>query len=175
MLLAAPALGEIVYTPQTPDYAFGVGLYNPQDPGSLNTVYVTSDSGAAVSDQFVFTFAILCNYIYYNAESLHFSFLYDNSSLEVVHARPMGGWTDNNYEGTSWPDPGTGITGYITLWQGFTQSTSYEPYDTAAVVPFFQVTLHVKDAVESHVNRFGIASVSSSSPSIRRRGRAASG
>jgi hypothetical protein len=156
-VLAAPALGEIVYTPQVPDYSFGVGLYDPANPGTLNTVYVASTSGAWPSEQFVFTFAIHCNQIWYNAESLHFSFLYDNDSVEVLHARPLGSWTDNNYESLTWPNPSSGVTGYLTLWQGFTVTTDYERFDTSAIVPFFQVTLHVKeDAVLSHMAGFGL-------------------
>jgi hypothetical protein len=158
LLLTSPALADINYTPLAETYDFGVGLYNPADPGTLNDVYVDP---AYLSDTFVFTWAIHCADIYYNAERIHFTFGYDNSSIEVVHMSPLGGWEWSSYENILWPTSVPG--GWIevdSLSQGFDVTTNYEPYDTTAIVPFMQVTLHVKSDTPSQVNMFGVVAMS---------------
>lgn len=160
---ATPAMAVVTYTPQpSSGFNFGIGVYNPNDPTSLNTVYVDSGSGLGQSATFVVTMAAQMNAIFYNTESLHFSFLYDNSMIEVLHARPVapvGGpqWATNNYSSITWPNPSSGITGYINLTQSMGTGTTYMPMNTGAVVPFFQATLHIKDVpTASHVAPFGI-------------------
>jgi hypothetical protein len=151
------ALGDITYTPIDPaTYGFGVGLYDPANPGHLNDVYVDP---AYFSDEFTFTFAIHCNAIYYNAQALHFAFGYDNSSIEVLHANPLGGWTWDNYASAQWPNPSDGWVEVTSLMQGFTVSTDFEPYDTSAIVPFMQVHLHIKSDQWSQFNSFGVVAM----------------
>jgi hypothetical protein len=158
---ASPAMAGIVYWPLNPaGYDQAVGIYNPADPATVNTVYVTSGAGALQSQLFVFTFAAHMDEIYYNAESLHFSFRYDNNSLEVVHAQPVGGWLYNNYESMVWPNPSGGIVSVMSLTQNMGTGSAYIPFDTSFVVPFFQVTLHVKSAHNSQVNFFQIFAMS---------------
>lgn len=156
------AQAEIIYTPQDPaTYDFGIGLYNPADPCTLNSVFVTSASGggAFTSDYFTFTFAAHMDAIYYAAQSLHFSFGYDNDSIEVIGAWPMGGWYFNNYSGMTWPNPSGGWISVTSLTQSMGTGTSCVYMGTSAVVPFFQVMLHVKDAQTSHINGFGISAM----------------
>jgi hypothetical protein len=159
VLCVAPlAMAEVLYTPQDPaNFDFGVGVYNPNDPGSLNTVYVTSGSGLRPSDTFQVTMALQMNAIFYNTEALHFSFIYDNSAIEVLHANPVGGWLNNNYNSLSWPNPSSGITGYVSLAQSMGTGTSFISMPTGAVVPFFHATLHIKPGAQlSQVAQFGI-------------------
>jgi hypothetical protein len=158
LLLTGAAVGDITYTPIDPaTYGFGVGLYDPANPGALNSVYVDP---AYLSDEFTFTFAIHCNDIYYNAEALHFAFGYDNSSIEVVHAFPVGGWTMDNYASfPSWPNSSTGWQEVASLTQGFTLSTDFEAFDTSAIVPFMQVHLHIKSDQVSQLNDFGVVAM----------------
>jgi len=158
LLLVAGALGDITYTPIDPaTYGFGVGLYDPANPAYLNSVFVDP---AYLSDEFTFTFAIHCNDIYYNAQALHFAFGYDNSSIEVLHATPLGGWTMSNYESMTWPNPSSGWVELESLTQGFTVYSDYEVYDTSAIVPFMQVRLHVKSDQMSQINNFGVIAMS---------------
>lgn len=163
---ATPAMAVVTYTPQDPSgFGFGIGVYNPNDPSSLNTVYVDSGSGLGTSATFVVTMAAQMNQIFYNTESLHFSFLYDNSMIEVLHARPVapaGGpqWATNNYSSITWPNPSSGIVGYTTLTQSMGTGTAYMPMNTGVVVPFFQATLHIKDVpTASYVAPFWIGAM----------------
>ena len=75
--VAAPlATGDIVYTPiPNQTYEFGIGLYDPNNPSALNSVYVTSGNQPIESDIFTFTFAAHMVPVYYNAESLRFNFI----------------------------------------------------------------------------------------------------
>jgi hypothetical protein len=154
---ASPVLANLVYTPKTggPN---SIGLLDPANPGTLNTVYVTSGSGAMQSNVFVFDFGLHIDR-FFDAEFLHFSFLYDNSSIEVWHAQPLGPWSTSTY-GTQpadwWPNPSSGIVVVPSLHNGFLQSTSFQPMDPSAVYPFFRVTLHVKSAHLSQLNDFRV-------------------
>jgi len=155
------ALADIVYTPianQTYDY--GVGLYNPDNPNVLNSVYVTSGNQPAGSDIFTFTFAAHMKVIFYNAESLRFNFIYDNTNIEVLHATPLnvnGIWNFDNYGSLTdiWPNPSSGTTGVTSLFQSIGAGSAVNMV-TSSIVPFFRVQLHIKDAPESHVGFFGI-------------------
>jgi hypothetical protein len=161
-ILAAgsPATAGIVYWPLDPEnYDHAVGVYNPADPLTVNSVYVTSGSGAMQSQLFTFTFAAHMDDVFYNAQSLHFSFRYDNNSIEVVHAQPVGPWAYNNYQSMVWPNPSFGIITVPSLQQGMPPS-SYVAMPTSVVVPFFQVTLHIKPGAHaSQVNFFQIFSM----------------
>ena len=111
MVAARPVKAGVIYTPiaPPPGAEFAVGLVDPGNPGTLNTVYVTSGNGAFTSDTFVFTFAL------HNlgplggpplaAFGLHFSFFYNNNSIEVLHAAPLG-FPNSNYGSISQP-PGS--------------------------------------------------------------------
>jgi len=169
-LLAAPAMAEFQYTPQ-PFGDLTIGIINPANPGTLNTLYVTSGSGLMQSDTFQVTFGIHVQnapiHAYgYQVSSfyLHFNFLYDNSSLEVLHAHHLPPWQFSNYASdTNWPNPSAGITGFSTLQNYSTTGSGYyySPVQLpqSVVMPFFQATLHVKSAVQSQVNWFGITNM----------------
>jgi hypothetical protein len=163
VMAAAPsATADIVYTPISPNtYGFGIGLYDPANPFSLNSVYVTSGNFPGTSDSFVFTFAAHMVSIFYNVESLHFNFVYDNRLIEVVGARPVHPpgtppWVFNNYDDFQWPNPSGGIVSVSTLFQSMGAGTTFMPMNTTSIVPFFQVTLHLKQAPPSQVAFFGI-------------------
>ncbi len=158
MLFATPAMASIVYTPQpeTGDYG-DVGLVDPGDSvGSINTVFVDP---AYFSDVYEFDFAIHMSSIWYNASLIHFSFAYDNSSIDVLGASPIGGWTENNFDNYDWPHSGIGEIVVNSLTMGFTQSSNYEPFATSSVVPFLHVTLHVNSSAFSALNDFGVVAV----------------
>jgi hypothetical protein len=104
-----------------------------------------------------FTFAIHCRAATYEADEMRFAFYYDNDSLEVVGARPMGAWTANNYDNLSWPNISSGRITVDGLTNYMTQHSQHVSFGTSCVVPFFQVTLHVKSAQESQLNAFGVA------------------
>lgn len=163
MLSATPALaGLVTYTPVVEPVGpeGDVGLYNPADPFYVNTVYVDQ---AQLSDLYTFQFALHVTNIYYNASSLHFSFMYDNSSIDVVGmhpVRPVGDpWEENNYETYEWPMSETGVITVHSLMQGFTVDSHYEAFGTSFPVPFMQVTLHVNSEQESAMNAFGIVAM----------------
>jgi hypothetical protein len=157
MLLAGPAMAGVTYTDAGGGGAYGdIGLVEPDDTTSLNTAYWDN---AQYSDVYQFVFGAHMTYLWYNAESLHFAFMYDNSSLEVLGAHPIGGWTMNNYDQFQWPNPSSGVVTVSSLTQGFTQSSNFEPYDTSAIVPFFAVTLHVKSDQMSQLNAFGVVAM----------------
>jgi hypothetical protein len=159
---AAPvATADIVYTPiNIGDYDFGIGLYNPSEPFALNTVYVTSGNQPVGSDVFTFTFAAHMVPIFYNAQSLRFNFVYDNTSIEVLHAMPLnvnGVWNIDNYGSLTdiWPNPSSGTTSVSSLFQSIGEGSAVNMV-TSSIVPFFQVQLHLKDAQASHLGFFGI-------------------
>ncbi len=161
-VVAAPvATGEIVYTPiPNQSYNFGIGVYNPDDPFSLNSVYVTSGNQPIESDIFTFTFAAHMVPIFYNARSLRFNFIYDNTNIEVLHATPLnvnGIWNFDNYGSLTdiWPNPSSGTASVSSLFQSIGEGSAVNMV-TSSIVPFFRVQLHVKDAPESHVGFFGI-------------------
>lgn len=163
VLFATPALADIIYTPvdeaQLPLLG-DVGLYNPADPFSINTVLVDP---AEYSDILVFQFAMHMTDIYYNAESIHFSFMYDNSSLDVVGMhpiRPTGDPWAHNYETYDWPASETGVVVVNSLIQNFPEQSMFEAFGTSFPVPFMQVTLHVNSAQYSALNAFGIVAMS---------------
>ena len=85
VVAASPAMAAIVYTPQPLTGQATVGLIDPNNLGTLNTVYVTSGSGAGPSDTFVFTFGIHFTFSPL-ATGYNFKFAYDNNSIEVLHA-----------------------------------------------------------------------------------------
>ncbi|MHC4079985.1 MAG: VPLPA-CTERM sorting domain-containing protein [Planctomycetota bacterium] len=155
------ATADIVYTPiSSADYAFGIGLFNPDDPFTLNSVYVTYGNQPIGSDTFTFTFAAHMVPIYYNARSLHFNFVYDNTNIEVLRATPLnvnGIWNLDNYGGLTdiWPNPSSGLISVSSLFQSIDTGSAVNMV-TSSIVPFFQVQLHVKDAQESHLGFFGI-------------------
>jgi hypothetical protein len=161
-VVAAPAAtGDIVYTPiPNQSYEFGIGLYDPSNPNVLNSVYVTSGNQPIESDIFTFTFAAHMVPIYYNAQSLRFNFIYDNTNIEVLHATPLnvnGIWNFDNYGSLTdiWPNPSSGTTGVSSLFQSIGAGSAVNMV-TSSIVPFLRVQLHVKDAPESHVGHFGI-------------------
>jgi hypothetical protein len=162
-VVAAPvATGDIVYTPiPNQTYSYGIGLYNPATPNVLNSVYVTSGNQPIESDIFTFTFAAHMVPIFYNAQSLRFNFIYDNTNIEVLHATPLnvqGTWNFDNYGSLSdiWPNPSGGTTSVSSLFQSIGAGPPVFMV-TSSIVPFFRVQLHVKDAPESHVGFFGIS------------------
>jgi hypothetical protein len=157
---AGTAQADIQYTPMT-GYTHGVGIYNPSDPTQLFSVYVTSGSGASYSDVFTFTFAMHHTNVFYDAQALYFSFAYDNDSLEVIGAQPMGQGVSGadwfyNYPSV-WPNQSSGWQS-VSLGQWFATS-DYQQQNASAVVPFFQVQLHIKSACYSQVNSFGVNSM----------------
>ena len=169
-LLAMPAMAEFQYTPIDMVGANTIGIYHD---GVLNDLYITSDSGLPQSATFVVTFGIHLDnapiFAYgaypHRSHYLHFNFLYDSSSLEVVHANHLAPWMNSNYGSQAgiWPvataSPWT--TGLTTLQQyNITTPTGqyYDPVDMfqSSIFPFFQATLHVNSAVASQLNWFGI-------------------
>ncbi len=146
--IVSPAVADITYTPAPLD-GFEIGIFNPAD-SSLNSVYVDP---AVYSDTFVFTFAIHVTPTYW-PERLHFSFVYDNSSINVVHAEPVGDWAGSNYGSATWPQSSTGLTAVVSLSQWFDAGST--TYWYSSVNPFFKVTLHIKSASSSQENAFGI-------------------
>ncbi|MHC4141664.1 MAG: VPLPA-CTERM sorting domain-containing protein [Planctomycetota bacterium] len=155
------ATGDIVYTPiPNQTYNFGIGLYNPGNPNVLNSVYVTSGNQPIESDIFTFTFAAHMVNIFYDASSLRFNFIYDNTNIEVLHATPLnvnGIWNVDNYGSLTdiWPNPSSGTISVSSLFQSVGTGPDVNMV-TSSIVPFFQVQLHIKDAPESHVGLFGI-------------------
>ena len=161
-VVAAPvATGDIVYTPiPNQSYSFGIGLYDPSNPNALNSVFVTSGNQPIESDVFTFTFAAHMVAIFYNAQSLHFNFIYDNTNIEVLHAMPLhvnGVWNIDNYGSLTdiWPNPSSGTTSVASLFQSIGTGSAVDMV-TSSIVPFFRVQLHIKDAPESHIGLFGI-------------------
>ena len=157
--MSSTAFGVLTYTPQPANHNFGIGVYNPNDPGTLNTLSINSDT-IRPSDTFVVTFAAHMVAIFYNTESMHFNFIYDNSTIEVLGAAPVhaaGVWATNNYSGFSWPNPSSGIVSVSTLFQSAGAGTNFISMPTSAIVPFFQVAMHVKEgAPVSQAGFFGI-------------------
>ena len=147
-VVVSPAVAEITYTPVALD-GFEIGIYNPVD-STINSVTVDP---AYLSENFVFTFAIHVTPSYW-PERLHFSFCYDNSSIEVVHAESIGFPFDNYSSMTEWPNTSHGIQAVASLSQYYT--TGSATYWYSSVYPFFKVTLHVKSDTESQMNPFGI-------------------
>jgi hypothetical protein len=160
--VAAPlATADIVYTPiNSGFYEYGIGLYDPSNPNALNSVYVTSGNQPIESDIFTFTFAAHMVPIFYNARSLHFNFIYDNTNIEVLHATPLnvnGIWIVDNYGSLTdiWPNPSSGTVNVSSLFQSIDTGSAVNMV-TSSIVPFFRVQLHIKDAPESHIGIFGI-------------------
>jgi hypothetical protein len=189
MLAAAPALADVVYTPlDVSGDTNVVGIYRPGYSG-LYDAYVTSGQGVQTSDLIQFTFGFHIGYGAFNAYSFYdvwgiqFAFAYDNTSLEVVGARSVGpisagatgqsgGIGRDNYSDLTplnWPNPSSGITSLPSLFQGWyglgyrhvigATPTDYWRVFTTSIVPFFQVTLHVKHAEPSAVNSFWVTSM----------------
>ncbi len=153
MLSATPALADIVYTPQPVTADFGdIGLYDPANPGSINTVLVDP---AEFSDTYQFTFAMRMKGTEYWINNLHFTFAYDNSSLDVIGATPLGGWDYHTYGSYVWPASGTGYIEVGSLRQGMDSSGTLT-FGADEVVPFLQVTLHVNSGQYSALNDFGV-------------------
>jgi hypothetical protein len=132
---------------------FDVGIFNPMD-SSLNSVFVDE---AGLSDVFTFTFAFHVSPTYW-PNALHFSFVYDNNSIEVIDANPVGNWAganaENNYLSHTWPNTSHGIQAVASLTQHFTTGSTTAWY--TSVMPFFRVQLHVKSDTNSQLNPFGI-------------------
>lgn len=156
LMAAAPAMAGVTYTPIPATYPFGIGLYNPANPAALNTVYIT---GAGPSDTFVLTFAAHMNAIFYNTEFMHFNFVYDSDCVDVLGARPVnanGVWVADNYSTFVWPNVSSGYISVFSLAQSAGVNSAFVSMPTSSIVPFFQVTLHAKGAMASHVGLFGI-------------------
>lgn len=145
LAVGSTANAGIVYTPVPPDYNFGIGVFDPSNPGVLNTAYITSNS-IGPSDTFVLTFAAHMKQIPYFTQSLHFNLQYDNSVVQVLHAQPKGNWTSNNYASSivPWPNPSSGITTNASLFQSVGTGSTFIPMSISQIVPFFQVTGHIK-------------------------------
>lgn len=177
LVVATPAAADIIYTPLPLSGDNVIGVYRPGYPG-LYSAYVTSGQGLATSDTIRMTFGFHLGFTPppFTAQvgAMHFSFWYDNSSLEVLGARSVGPISasaqgtgghlarDNYSQLTplEWPNPSSGIVSRESLFQGWTAEGAYTdnvPIDLSSIVPFFQVTLHVKGAVASHVNSFWVA------------------
>jgi hypothetical protein len=155
MLFAAPASADIIWTPVPVGDGFDieaeVGVFYPPDTSHVYSMYVTSNSGVPQSEIIHVTWAIHAATIFYNAAGLHWSFVYDNSSLEVVAAGPIGPWTV--YEGpTTWPNPSSGIVEVPSLFVGFTVTSEFVPFEESIAQPFWWVDLHVKSAQYSQIN-----------------------
>jgi hypothetical protein len=165
LAMSAPGLAVVTYTP-IPEFGDGptVGLIDPNSPGVLNDVYLSSGFGAAQSETFVFTFGLHLTQQMMSS-GYQFSFFYDNSSIEVLHAdnvhpaHMVDAWASLGTTGTSgiWPNPSSGIQGLFMLTLG-AAGTGGAPFTNPAseIIPFLQVTLHVKSAVESQLNYFGV-------------------
>lgn len=156
LLAVAPVFASVTYSPLAESYAFGVGLYDPTNPNDLNSVHV---SGEPASQRLVFTFAAHMNQIYYNAQSLHFNFVYDNSCVQVLGARPVNGngvWANNNYQFFVWPNFSNGFIRVFSLQQHAPSNPGFVAMPTSLVVPFFQVSLRVKPGMAGHSGLFGI-------------------
>jgi hypothetical protein len=151
-VIAAPAVADIQYNPIAGPYDRAVGIYMPGNTSQLFSVYVTSD-GVLISDTFQFTFAIHMN-SYFAADRAHFSFVYDNSGLEVLGARKVGLWQNSNYDDNPWPNTSHGTIAIASL-SNFMDFGGVG-FGPSHVVPFFQVTLHVKGGAASEIKGFGI-------------------
>jgi len=152
-LVVSSASADILYTPVPaggPSDHYTIGLYNLADPGTLNTVYIEGEN----SDSFVLTFAIHCDTWFY-VDRLHFSFMYDNAGIDIVHARPVGAWQTSNYASTAWPASANPVA-IASLAQSMTVSTSAIYFGTSEVVPFLQLTLHINSSNFSELYPFGI-------------------
>ncbi len=173
-LMASPVMAGIVYTPQSLGGDSTIGLIDPDNPGTLNTVYVTSGSGgAAQSQSFVFTFGMhLTQQQVISGQ--HFSFWYDNSSIEVLHANnvhPLFPWSNFASLGQTitdpagiWPNPSSGIVIVDSLL--LNASTPFFNQPASSIVPFFQVTLHVKSAQQSQMNSFAVGAMTVTSDGV---------
>jgi len=151
-VIAAPAVADIQYNPVPGPYDRAVGIMMPGNTSQLFSVYVTSN-GVMVSDTFQFTFGIHMN-SYFAADRIHFSFIYDNSGLEVLGANKLGVWQGSNYDGYPWPNTSHGTIPIASL-------SNYMDFGSAGfgpshVIPFFHVTLHVKGGAASEIKGFGI-------------------
>ncbi len=154
-VLASPVLADIQYTPLAGDAV--IGIRNPAEPGQLFSVYVTSNysGGVEISDTFQFTFAFhLDRASSYWTDRLHFSFVYDNSVIEVLGAQGSIWWDGNNFEGYPWPNTSHGIIPVISL--SVFETLAALPVAPSDIVDFFHVTLHVKAGWESKIGLFGI-------------------
>jgi hypothetical protein len=153
-MVVASASADPVYTPVPAGGAsdhYTIGLYNPDDPGTLNTVYIEGEA----SDSFVLTFAIHCDTFWY-MDRLHFSFMYDNAGIDIVDARPLGGWQANNYDNRDWPASSLPVA-VASLQQSMTVSSSFVTYSSASdIMPFLQLTLHINSSNFSELYPFGI-------------------
>jgi hypothetical protein len=171
---AAPAVADIIYTPLPLSGNNVIGVYRPGFPG-LYSAYVTSGQGVGQSDlvQMTFGFHLGTPPNTAQVEGLHFSFRYDNSSLEVfgahsvgpISAGAQGAGGDLAFDNYSyltpfaWPNPSTGTVSKASLFQGWGAEGTFNdsvPIGLSEVIPFFHVTLHVKNAVASHANAFWV-------------------
>jgi hypothetical protein len=174
---ATSAVADIIYTPVLGDNV--IGVYRPGYSG-LWSAYVTSGQGVGTSDTVQMTFGFHLGFqpppFSPQVTWMHFSFWYDSSSLEVLGARSVGPIatgalgnashlgrdTYSTLTASDWPNPNSGIASLSSLaqgWKGEGGFTDSVPISLSAVVPFFQVTLHVKAAVASHVNSFAVATM----------------
>jgi len=148
--LLSPAVADVTYTPMTG----GGNQIGIVQNGELNSVYV--DPGA-MSDTFTFTFGIHVSSDY-NVPKLDFSFIYDNSSIEVLHMETVSEffpWAAEYHSKTAgwWPNTSVGIQAVAGLTQ---TQTLYTVYNSTDINPFMRVQLHVKSATSSQENEFGL-------------------
>lgn len=157
MAIASSAMAAVIeYTPF--DVAGGekgsVGIVDPANPDALNSVYVDD---AILSDTFVFTFALHVDSTYW-AERLDFVFMYDNSSIEILHAEPIGAWSNyySDYpEDGEWPNPTNGVI-QVDMQNEMSPTAGSTTYWYSSINPFMKVTFHIKSDTFSQENPFGI-------------------
>lgn len=174
----AASLGraDVVYTPIPLDPSMtAIGVIDPNNPGTLNELSITSEEGLPTSATFMVTFGFYHGRIWSSHAAASgywygvqwFSFWYDADILEVYHAVPAGNWAlpgsylgnppVNNFssETAIWPNPSSGST-VVSLsqrWEGGDFATFY----ASSVNPFFRVQMHIKSLALSQVNSFGIS------------------
>lgn len=142
-----PQLANLVSTGQ-----HTVGIYAPVTAGGPG-IYLDYKTTAVASDIIHLTFAfhwpyqtpVFVGYVGHN-------FVYDNSEVSVVAAGGAGPFVTSTwgttFPVTMWPNNSSGTWNIGVLWEdypGYWTNVLYVP--GSAIIPFFQVDLHVKDVI----------------------------
>lgn len=150
----APAMAVNTWTPvDLTGIDFAVGVIDPAT-GQLGVPVLEGER----SDVFTLQFGLYVSPAMYSyfAESLTFSFAYDNTVMKVDGMRAMGSaWVTTNYEGAAFPNSSHGTQAIDGLFQAVAAG-DYEPFYDGDVTPIFEVDLHVKSATYSQIGEFGI-------------------
>jgi hypothetical protein len=158
-LLAAPASADLKGSPQATTLQKIPGVHGTIGIYYGGNLYYTPFISAQQSDTFVLTFGF--HWPYYTAvyaDYLHFSFVYDNSEVEVLGMQGAGPFvTGSTYNPghagnpsipvTLFPNPSSGVWGVSSLYMDIPnwQTSSNALFvPGSAIFPFMQVTLHMK-------------------------------